>query len=60
MVRAMRQAMDQADADVTFQHRIMKLNGSFQWLVWRGEIIRDREGKALHLLGTVRATDWRT
>ena len=57
IVRAMRQAMDQANADVTFQHRVMKLNGRLQWLVWTGEIIRDREGKALHILGTVRATD---
>ena len=56
IVRAMRQAMDQADNDVTFQHRAMKLNGSLQWLVWTGEIIRDRAGKALHILGTVRAT----
>jgi PAS domain-containing protein len=56
IVRAMRQAMDQADADVTLQHRVMKLNGSLQWLVWTGEIIRDRAGKALHILGTVRAT----
>lgn len=57
MVRAMRQVIDQTDADVTFQHRVMKLNGSFQWLVWTGEIIRDHDGKALHILGTVRATD---
>lgn len=57
MVRAMRQATDQAGNDVTFQHRVMTLNGSFQWLVWTGEIIRDREGNAVHILGTVRATD---
>ncbi len=56
MVRAMRQAMDQAGADVTLQHRVMRQNGSIQWLVWTGEIIRDREGNALHILGTVRAT----
>jgi PAS domain S-box-containing protein len=56
MVRAMRQVLDQADADVTFEHRVMRQNGSFQWLVWTGEIIRDRDGKALHILGTVRAT----
>ncbi len=56
MVRAMRQVMDQADADVAFEHRVMKQNGSVQWLVWTGEIIRDREGNALHILGTVRAT----
>ena len=56
MARAMRQAMDQAGADVTFEHRVMRQNGSYPWLVWTGEIIRDRDGKALHILGTVRAT----
>jgi hypothetical protein len=34
----------------------MRQNGSFQCCVWTGEIIRDRDGKALHVLGTVRAT----
>jgi PAS domain-containing protein len=57
MVRMMRQAMDQASADVAFEHRVMRQNGSFQWFVWTGEIIRDHNGKALHILGTVRATD---
>ena len=57
MAHAMRQAMDQPGTDVTFEHRVMRQNGSFQWFVWTGEIIRDRDGKALHILGTVRATD---
>ena len=57
MARTMRQAMDQAGPDVVFEHRVMKQNGSFQWCIWRGEIIRDRGGKALHILGTVRAMD---
>ena len=57
MARTMRQAMDQAGANVAFEHRVMRENGSFQWLIWTGEIIRDRDGKALHILGTVRATD---
>ncbi|MGH7147519.1 MAG: PAS domain S-box protein, partial [Nitrospiraceae bacterium] len=57
MARTMRQAMDQPGADVVFEHRVMRQNGSFQWCVWTGEIIRDRDGKALHILGTVRATD---
>ncbi|HSQ90728.1 MAG TPA: PAS domain-containing protein [Nitrospiraceae bacterium] len=56
MVRAMRQVMNQAGADVAFEHRVMNQNGSIQWLVWIGEILRDREGHALHILGTVRAT----
>ena len=57
MARTMRQAMDQPGTDVAFEHRVMRQNGSFQWCVWTGEIIRDRNGKALHVLGTVRATD---
>ncbi|HJS67150.1 MAG TPA: PAS domain-containing protein, partial [Nitrospiraceae bacterium] len=57
VARTMRQVMDQAGADVTFEHRVMRQNGSLQWLVWTGEIIRDRDGKALHVLGTVRAID---
>jgi PAS domain S-box-containing protein len=57
MARTMRQAMDQPGVDLAFEHRVMRQNGSFQWYVWTGEIIRDRDGKALHILGTVRATD---
>ena len=57
MARTMRQTMDQPGTDVTFKHRVMRPDGSVQWCVWTGEIIRDRDGKALHVLGTVRATD---
>ena len=57
MARTMRQAIDQPGAHVVFEHRVMRQNGSFQWCVWTGEIIRDRDGTALHILGTVRATD---
>jgi PAS domain S-box-containing protein len=54
---AMRQAIDQAGADLTFEHRVMRQDGSFLWCIWTGEIIRDHDGKALHVLGTVRTTD---
>jgi PAS domain S-box-containing protein len=57
MARTMHQAMDQAGADLVFEHRVMRQNGSFLWCIWTGEIIRDHHGKALHILGTVRATD---
>jgi PAS domain S-box-containing protein len=57
MARAMRQAMGQPGTDVAFEHRVLRQNGSFQWFVWTGEILRDHDGKALHILGTVRATD---
>jgi PAS domain S-box-containing protein len=53
----MRHALEPQRADVTFEHRVLRLDGSVQWCVWTGEIIRDRDGKALHILGTVRATD---
>ncbi|MBI3808285.1 MAG: PAS domain-containing protein [Nitrospirae bacterium] len=57
MTRAMRQALDQAGADVSFEHRVLQSDGSFQWCIWTGEIIRDCDGKTLHILGTVRTTN---
>ncbi|NWF73963.1 MAG: PAS domain-containing protein, partial [Nitrospirae bacterium] len=57
LARLMGQTRDQTGANVTFEHRVITQNGGFQWCIWAGEIIRDREGKALHILGTVRATD---
>jgi PAS domain-containing protein len=56
MAHTMRQAMNQAGADVAFEHRVMRQDGGFNWCIWTGEIIRDPEGHALHILGTVRAT----
>jgi PAS domain S-box-containing protein len=56
MMRVMRQAMDQLGADVAFEHRVLEPDGSFKRCIWTGEIIRDQDGKALHILGTVRAT----
>jgi len=57
MALSLRRAMVQTGVDVTFEHRVMRQNGSLQLYVWTGEIIRDHDGKALHILGTVRATD---
>ncbi len=54
IVLAMRRALEPQRADVTFEHRVLRPDGSVQWGVWTGEIIRDRDGKALHILGTVR------
>jgi PAS domain S-box-containing protein len=56
MARTMRQAIDQPGNGVVFEHRVMRQNGSFQWCIWTGEIIRDRDRTALQILGTVRAT----
>jgi PAS domain S-box-containing protein len=57
LARSMGQTMDQTGTNVTFEHRVITQNGGFQWCIWAGEIIRDREGKVLHILGTVRAAD---
>jgi len=53
-VLAMRHALEPQHTDVTFEHRVLRPNGSVQWYVWTGEIIRDRDGNSLHILGTVR------
>ena len=54
IVLAMRHARELQRVDVTFEHRVQRQDGSVQWCVWTGEIIRDRDGKGLHVLGTVR------
>jgi PAS domain S-box-containing protein len=57
LARMMRQAMDHPETGVVLEHRVSTQNGNFLWCIWAGEIIRDHEGKALHILGTVRAAD---
>jgi PAS domain S-box-containing protein len=51
---AMRHAQEPQRADVAFEHRILRPDGTIQWCVWAGEVIRDRDGQALFILGTVR------
>lgn len=56
MARAMRQALeDRTGRDVVFEHRVMSRDGIVRWCVWTGQIIRDRDGKVVHILGMVRA-----
>jgi PAS domain S-box-containing protein len=57
MMRAMRQVLDQIGNDITFEHRILRSDGSFKRCIWTGQIIRDHEGNAVHILGTARAID---
>jgi PAS domain S-box-containing protein len=56
IARAMSRAVEQADTEVVFEHRVMRQDGTLRWFVWTGQIIRDRHGKAVHMLGMVRAT----
>jgi PAS domain S-box-containing protein len=60
MARAMCCAMEQAGTEVVFEHRVMRQDGALRWFVWTGQIIRDRDGKAAHMLGMVRATTAKT
>jgi len=57
MANRMRQAKERPGTDVTFEHRVMRPDGRFHWCVWTGEMIRDRDGKVLHILGMVRVTE---
>jgi PAS domain S-box-containing protein len=52
---AMRDAMESQPADVRFEHRVLRPDGTVQWCVWTGKMIRDRDGHAVHILGTVQA-----
>jgi len=56
MARALRRAMEQAGTEVVLEHRVMRPDGTLRWFVWTGQILRDRDGKAVHMLGMVRAT----
>jgi PAS domain S-box-containing protein len=44
---------DQPGDDLVLEHRIRKQQGGTQRVVWTGRVIRDREGKPIHVLGTV-------
>jgi PAS domain S-box-containing protein len=49
-------AMEQTGSEIVFEHRVKRPDGTYRWFVWTGQIIRDRDGKAVHMLGMVRAT----
>jgi len=54
--RAMRHAMEQAGTEIVLEHRVIRPDSTLRWFVWTGQILRDRDGKAVHMLGMVRAT----
>ena len=55
MARGIRQVTDLSRTEISFQHRVKKSDGMMLSCIWTGHIIRDHSGKALHVLGTVRA-----
>jgi len=58
MARAMSQTLNnRTGREVVFEHRLMTGDGGVRWCVWTGQIIRDHDGKVVHILGMVRAHD---
>ena len=58
MARAMTQTLnDWTCKEIVFEHRLMTGDGGVRWCVWTGQIIRDHDGKVVHILGMVRAHD---
>jgi hypothetical protein len=56
MARAATQILDPFRTDITFEHRVKRSDGMMVSCIWTGHVVRDHEGKAVHVLGTVRAT----
>lgn len=56
VAQTLSRALEPAGTEIVFEHRVMRQDGTLQWFVWTGQIIRDREGKAMHILGMVRST----
>ena len=59
MAQDMRRALEPSPTEISFQHRIKKSDGMMLSCIWTGHIVRDHSGKALHVLGTVRAISGR-
>jgi PAS domain S-box-containing protein len=55
MAQASRQVLEPSRATITFQHRVKRSDGLILSCIWTGHLIRDHAGRAIHVLGTVRA-----
>jgi PAS domain S-box-containing protein len=55
MSHAARQVRESSCGDITFQHRVKRSDGMVLSCIWSGHVVRDHAGKAVHVLGTVRA-----
>jgi hypothetical protein len=47
--------MEASRTDIAFKHRVKRADGMILTCIWTGHIVRDHLGKAVHVLGTVRA-----
>ena len=55
MAQASRQVLEPSRATITFQHRVKRSDGLILSCIWTGHLIRDHAGRAIHVLGSVRA-----
>jgi PAS domain S-box-containing protein len=55
MAHAAQQVRNSSRTDIIFQHRVKRSDGVMLSCIWTGHIVRDHAGKAVHVLGTVRA-----
>jgi PAS domain S-box-containing protein len=55
MTRVAHQVIESSGMNITFQHRVKRTDGTALSCIWTGHIVRDHAGKAVHVLGTVRA-----
>jgi PAS domain S-box-containing protein len=55
MAQASRQVLEPSRTTITFQHRVKRSDGLILSCIWTGHLIRDHAGRAIHVLGSVRA-----
>ncbi|HET7909305.1 MAG TPA: PAS domain S-box protein [Nitrospira sp.] len=55
MAQAAREIREPSRAELTFQHRVKRIDGMVLSCIWTGHVVRDHAGNPIHVLGTVRA-----
>ena len=55
ITRTMERARHEAGDTVVLEHRVPCPDGTTRWFVWTGQIIRDTTGRAVQIIGMVRA-----
>lgn len=56
MAQAMNGVREDSGDHMAFEHRVLCKDGTTRRLIWTGQVIRDKSGQAVQVLGMVRAT----
>ncbi|MCK4966098.1 PAS domain S-box protein, partial [bacterium] len=60
VMKAAQNCIDGKTPEYIFEHRMIHKDGSVRWILVRGNVIRDKNGNAVRMLGTdTDITDWR-